>query len=176
MKILSGNEQRDSGAIYINRQEIDIRTPRDARKYGIAIIHQELNTVPDMTVAENLFLGRNRPLSPVFSIANGCSGRPGRSWTGLTRTSTRSAARFVEHRTSANGRESPAPSVKTQKYWCLMSRPPPCRGRRPSTYRLIEQMHQDDPDGLHLAPHGRKYGSWQTGTVFRTARGSARKP
>ncbi|HBU5945042.1 TPA: sugar ABC transporter ATP-binding protein, partial [Citrobacter freundii] len=60
MKILSGNEQRDSGAIYINGQEIDIRTPRDARKYGIAIIHQELNTVPDMTVAENLFLGQEQ--------------------------------------------------------------------------------------------------------------------
>ena len=58
MKILSGNEQRDSGVIFIDGQEIDIRTPRDARKYGIAIIHQELNTVPDMTVAENLFLGQ----------------------------------------------------------------------------------------------------------------------
>ena len=58
MKILSGNEQRDSGVIFIDGQAIDIRTPRDARKYGIAIIHQELNTVPDMTVAENLFLGQ----------------------------------------------------------------------------------------------------------------------
>ncbi|ATA19191.1 ribose transport system ATP-binding protein [Gibbsiella quercinecans] len=58
MKILSGNEQRDSGHIFKNGQEIEIRDPRDARKYGIAIIHQELNTVPDMTVAENLFLGQ----------------------------------------------------------------------------------------------------------------------
>ena len=58
MKILSGNEQRDSGAIFKDGHEIDIRTPRDARKQGIAIIHQELNTVADMTVAENLFLGQ----------------------------------------------------------------------------------------------------------------------
>ncbi|WP_044181719.1 sugar ABC transporter ATP-binding protein [Phytobacter massiliensis] len=58
MKILSGNEQRDSGRIFMDGQEIDIRSPRDARKYGIAIIHQELNTVPEMTVAENLFLGQ----------------------------------------------------------------------------------------------------------------------
>ncbi|OON41326.1 D-xylose ABC transporter ATP-binding protein [Izhakiella australiensis] len=58
MKILSGNEQRDSGRILIDGEEIDIRSPRDARKYGIAIIHQELNTVPEMTVAENLFLGQ----------------------------------------------------------------------------------------------------------------------
>lgn len=40
MKILSGNEQRDSGVIFIDGQESDIRTPRDARKYGIAIIHR----------------------------------------------------------------------------------------------------------------------------------------
>lgn len=58
MKILSGNEQRDSGRIIMDGQDIDIRSPRDARKYGIAIIHQELNTVPEMTVAENLFLGQ----------------------------------------------------------------------------------------------------------------------
>ncbi|NDL64925.1 sugar ABC transporter ATP-binding protein [Acerihabitans arboris] len=58
MKILSGNVTRDSGRILIDGREIDIRTPRDARNNGIAIIHQELNTVPDMTVAENLALGR----------------------------------------------------------------------------------------------------------------------
>jgi ribose transport system ATP-binding protein len=63
MKILSGNIQRDSGAILIDGLPVDIRTPRDARTHGIAIIHQELNTVPAMTVAENLSLGqepRNR--------------------------------------------------------------------------------------------------------------------
>lgn len=63
MKILSGNIQRDSGAILIDGRPVDIRTPRDARAHGIAIIHQELNTVPAMTVAENLSLGqepRNR--------------------------------------------------------------------------------------------------------------------
>ena len=58
MKILSGNEQRDSGVIFIDGQEIDIRTPRDARKYGIAIIHQELNLIPYLSVYENIFLGR----------------------------------------------------------------------------------------------------------------------
>lgn len=63
MKILSGNIQRDAGAIMIDGKPVDIRSPRDARAHGIAIIHQELNTVPAMTVAENLSLGqepRNR--------------------------------------------------------------------------------------------------------------------
>ncbi|WP_062228579.1 sugar ABC transporter ATP-binding protein [Aureimonas frigidaquae] len=57
MKILAGNVERDSGRILVDGREVDIRSPRDARAHGIAIIHQELNTVPAMTVAENLSLG-----------------------------------------------------------------------------------------------------------------------
>ncbi|OLP62693.1 D-xylose ABC transporter ATP-binding protein [Xaviernesmea oryzae] len=57
MKILAGNVERDSGRILVDGQEVEIRSPRDARAHGIAIIHQELNTVPAMTVAENLSLG-----------------------------------------------------------------------------------------------------------------------
>jgi len=58
MKILAGNLQRDAGRILIDGREVDIRSPRDATAHGIAIIHQELNSVPAMTVAENLALGR----------------------------------------------------------------------------------------------------------------------
>ena len=57
MKILAGNQPRDTGRILMDGKEIDIRSPRDASAHGIAIIHQELNTVPDMTIAENLALG-----------------------------------------------------------------------------------------------------------------------
>jgi ribose transport system ATP-binding protein len=57
MKILAGNVERDTGRILMDGREIDIRSPRDARAHGVAIIHQELNTVPAMTVAENLSLG-----------------------------------------------------------------------------------------------------------------------
>lgn len=58
MKILAGNIQRDAGSIEIDGRSIEIASPRDAGANGIAIIHQELNTVPAMTVAENLALGR----------------------------------------------------------------------------------------------------------------------
>ncbi|MFE3709739.1 sugar ABC transporter ATP-binding protein [Streptomyces scopuliridis] len=58
MKILAGNVRRDTGRIILDDEEIDIRSPADAAAHGIAIIHQELNTVPAMTVAENLALGR----------------------------------------------------------------------------------------------------------------------
>jgi len=57
MKILAGNERRDAGTVLMDGVEIDINSPADARAHGIAIIHQELNTVPAMTVAENLALG-----------------------------------------------------------------------------------------------------------------------
>ncbi len=60
MKILAGSIQRDAGKIFVNGQEVDIRSTRDSRANGIAIIHQELNTIPAMTVAENLSLG-NEP-------------------------------------------------------------------------------------------------------------------
>ena len=61
MNILSGNLKRDSGRILIDGKEVDVSTPKQADDLGIAIIHQELNVVPTMTVAQNLALG-NEPL------------------------------------------------------------------------------------------------------------------
>jgi ABC-type sugar transport system ATPase subunit len=58
MKILSGVYQTDSGEIFIDGQPIVFSDTRAAEQAGIAIIHQELNLIPQMTVAENIFLGR----------------------------------------------------------------------------------------------------------------------
>ncbi len=58
MKILSGGERRDAGVITIDDVTMALATPRAARDAGVAIIHQELALVPQMTVAENIFLGR----------------------------------------------------------------------------------------------------------------------
>ena len=58
MNILSGNLSLDSGSIAIESKPVEIRTPKQATDQGIAIIHQELNVVPTMTVAENLALGQ----------------------------------------------------------------------------------------------------------------------
>jgi ribose transport system ATP-binding protein len=60
MKILAGVQPPDSGEILINGENVTFATPRDAQSAGLAIIHQELNTVPSMTVAENLALGNER--------------------------------------------------------------------------------------------------------------------
>jgi len=57
MKILSGAYQPDSGVIKLDGSEQQVTSPIVARKLGITMIHQELNLLPEMTVAENIFLG-----------------------------------------------------------------------------------------------------------------------
>ncbi len=57
MKILSGAYRKDAGDIRVNGQLVEIRTPRDALALGIRVIYQELNLVPQLSVAENIFLG-----------------------------------------------------------------------------------------------------------------------
>jgi ribose transport system ATP-binding protein len=58
MKILSGVYTKDTGKILLNGKELEVLNPKDAFDKGIAIIHQELNLVPNLTVYENIFLGR----------------------------------------------------------------------------------------------------------------------
>ena len=58
MKILSGALLPDAGSIYIENKKIVIKNEADAMKYGVSMVYQELNYVPDMTIEENLFLGR----------------------------------------------------------------------------------------------------------------------
>jgi ribose transport system ATP-binding protein len=58
MKILSGVYTKDSGEILYNGKPLTVRDPKDAQNKGIAIIHQELNLIPELTVSENIFLGR----------------------------------------------------------------------------------------------------------------------
>jgi len=57
MKILSGAYRKDAGDIRINDAPVDIRNPQDALALGIRVIYQELNLVPHLSVAENIFLG-----------------------------------------------------------------------------------------------------------------------
>ena len=58
MKVLSGIYTRDSGAFSVDGEPQGQLTPRKAQELGIAIIHQELNMCQHLTVAENMFLGR----------------------------------------------------------------------------------------------------------------------
>ena len=58
MKILAGLHAPDSGEILLRGRAVTLRSPAQAMRHGIAMIHQELMPIPDMTVAENLLLGR----------------------------------------------------------------------------------------------------------------------
>jgi len=70
MKIMTGIYSGDAGAIFIDGTEATIRNPADAMRYGIRLVPQELQVLPDLSVAENIFLGAlpahgNGPLSRI---------------------------------------------------------------------------------------------------------------
>lgn len=58
IKLITGVYHKDSGTILLNGKEIDPRSPRDAQELGISTVYQEVNLIPTMSVAENIFLGR----------------------------------------------------------------------------------------------------------------------
>lgn len=64
MKIVAGMHQRDGGRMLWQGREVHLKTPADAAAIGIAMVHQESLLAPHLTVAENIFLGREprRPL------------------------------------------------------------------------------------------------------------------
>lgn len=58
MKIIAGAQPYTSGAMYLNGEKVVFHSARDAQKSGIAMIYQEFNMVPELSVAENMYLGR----------------------------------------------------------------------------------------------------------------------
>ena len=58
MKILAGVQPPDAGTLILDGHEVVIPSPRQAMDLGIALIHQELNLLPNLSVGANIFLGR----------------------------------------------------------------------------------------------------------------------
>jgi ABC-type sugar transport system ATPase subunit len=58
VKILSGAVHADSGEIFVRGRRVTLESPNSARRLGIAVVHQELSLIPELTVAENIMLGR----------------------------------------------------------------------------------------------------------------------
>ena len=58
MKVLTGIYQKDSGTITYKGQETEFHNTKEAQEAGVVIVHQELNMVGDLTVAQNIFIGR----------------------------------------------------------------------------------------------------------------------
>ncbi|MFC7787527.1 sugar ABC transporter ATP-binding protein [Microbacterium sp. MAHUQ-60] len=67
MKILSGIYTRDEGQILFDGEPIELTGPLQAQQLGITIIHQELNMMPDLTVAQNMYIGREPMRGPFVS-------------------------------------------------------------------------------------------------------------
>ncbi len=60
MKIIMGIYTKDAGKVVLDGKEVEFKSARDALDAGISMIHQELSPIPEMTVAENVFLGREQ--------------------------------------------------------------------------------------------------------------------
>lgn len=70
IKILAGIYTMDDGSITIEHNKCTIKSVHDSQKYGISVIHQELCLVPNMNVAENIFLGKEPSHDKSFFIDN----------------------------------------------------------------------------------------------------------
>lgn len=70
MKILGGIYHPDGGEVLLNGEPVTIHNPLDAQRRGISIIHQELNLMPDLTVAQNIFFAREPRVGPGFFLSD----------------------------------------------------------------------------------------------------------
>src|SRR5512142_1515999 len=68
MKILAGVYSKDGGGIVYKGNPVEIPNPRAAQLLGISMIHQELNLMPHLTVAQNIFIGREPRRRPRFLL------------------------------------------------------------------------------------------------------------
>ena len=66
MKLLSGIHPPDAGQFFLDGAPLTVSGPRDALEQGISIIHQEFNLMPDLTVAQNVFIGREPRSARLF--------------------------------------------------------------------------------------------------------------
>ena len=62
IKVLTGVYEKDEGEIFIDgvKDSITIRSPQEALKYGISPVYQEITLCPNLTVAENMYIGRTK--------------------------------------------------------------------------------------------------------------------
>ena len=58
IKVMTGIYTMDSGSLFVGNSKVDFRNVNDSQEKGIAVIHQELNLIPELSITENIFLGR----------------------------------------------------------------------------------------------------------------------
>lgn len=68
IKAISGIHPADGGAIFVNGEKVTVKSPRDAMDLGIETIHQDTSLAPDLSIARNLFLGREPTLASWLGV------------------------------------------------------------------------------------------------------------
>lgn len=63
-KIITGALQRDSGEVFLDGRAVDFRSPHEAQAAGVGVIYQEINLLPKLSVADNIFMGRELMSGP----------------------------------------------------------------------------------------------------------------
>ena len=106
MKILSGAYRKDEGRIAVDGTDVEIHGPRDALALGIRVIYQELNLIPHLSVAENIFLGAAPTRAPgVIDWRRLSAAAPATAGRSRHEPVARHAARSTEPGAAANGRD-----------------------------------------------------------------------
>ncbi len=80
MKVLTGIYTRDAGSLLWLGKETTFNGPKSSQEAGIGIIHQELNLIPQLTIAENIFLGREFVNRFGKSTGSRCMPKPTSCW------------------------------------------------------------------------------------------------
>ena len=66
MKVLCGIHKRDGGTVHLFGEEVNFNTIKDSQEAGISIIHQELNMMNHLTVAQNIYIGREPMINGIY--------------------------------------------------------------------------------------------------------------
>jgi len=127
IKVLGGIHPADGGAIVISGEPVRIRSVSDAQRAGISIIHQELYMVPELTVAQNMFLGREPMLGRLPMVLDqGKALGAAQALLDSIDMAIDAAARVGDLSiASSRWSKSPRPSPSIPGSWSWMSRPPP---------------------------------------------------
>lgn len=67
IKVLTGIHEKDAGEITYEGEKVEYKNPRESQEDGISVVHQELNMMNDLTVAQNIFIGRESLKMKVFT-------------------------------------------------------------------------------------------------------------
>ncbi len=116
MKTLAGLHRPDAGEIIHRGGPVEIASPLDARRRGILLIHQELSLSPELSVAENIYLGAwpTNALG-VLRDAQAAPRRAGRAGGARLRLRSRDPGRHPVDRQAADGRDRPRAGLQRQR-------------------------------------------------------------